>query len=68
MKDLKRMLATVLTLCLLAGTTLVFGDQRKDNPPPPKKDDKVVVQPEKKDPPRGDSGNKGGNEGRKGKP
>lgn len=66
MKDLKRILATTLTLCLLSASALAF-DQKKDNPPPPKPP-KEVPKVEKKDPPRNDGANKGGNEGRKGKP
>ena len=67
MKDLKRILATALTLCLLSVSALAL-DQRKDNPPPRKEPKEVPKAEKQKDPPRNNGGNKGGSEGRKGKP
>jgi hypothetical protein len=65
MKDLRRILATAMTLCLLTASAFAF-DQRKEKPPP--KPEKEVPKVEKKDPPRNDGGNRGGREGKKGKP
>ena len=67
MKDLKRIVATALTLCLLSMSALAF-DQKKDNPPPPKEPKEVPKVEKQKDPPRNDGGNKGGSEGKRGKP
>ena len=65
MKDLRRILATAMTLCILSASAFAF-DQKRDKPPP--KQEKEVPKVEKKDPPRNDSGNRGGREGKKEKP
>ncbi|MGB8508506.1 MAG: hypothetical protein WCD76_08870, partial [Pyrinomonadaceae bacterium] len=69
MKALLKILATAMTCCVLAASTLAFDAQKNDPKPPPPKDPKEVPHVEKPPPPPPRNDNKGGgNENKRGKP
>lgn len=66
MKDLKRILATLVAICTLSAGALAFDVQRKNDPKPPEKPQKEIQREDKKPPP---SDNKNqGDDKKRGKP
>jgi hypothetical protein len=60
MKDLKRYLATLIALCMLAASTLAFEDQKQGGQKPPPKNPNDVPTQQKPPPPRDTKGDKKG--------
>ena len=68
MKDLKRMLATLVAICTLSAGALASDWQRQnDQKPPPKEQKKIPGEGKKPPPPREDNQNRGGDK-KRGKP
>lgn len=71
MKFFKQSIVMFVASCVLAVGATAVEPQKNDNqkPPPPPKESKEVPKPDKTPPPPPrDNGNKGGNDGRRGKP
>jgi hypothetical protein len=71
MKFFKQSSIMFVASCVLAAGAMAFEPQKNDNqkPPPPPKESKEVRRPDKTPPPPPrDNGNKGGNDGKRGKP
>jgi hypothetical protein len=66
MKDLKRILATLVAICTLSAGALASDWQRQNDQKPPPKEQKEIPR-EKKPPPREDNQNRGGDK-KRGKP
>lgn len=60
MKDLKRYLATLVALCMLAVGTLALDDQKQGSQKPPPKNPNDVPTQQKPPPPRDTKGDKKG--------
>jgi hypothetical protein len=70
MKFLKQFIIMIVASCVLAVGAMAVEPQKNDQKPPPPKEKQDVPKPDKTPPPppRNDNGNRGGNEGKKGKP
>jgi hypothetical protein len=69
MKALKKTLATMVAICVLALSALALDAQPQNDPKPPPKQPKEIPQPkEEKPPPRNDNDNRGGNDKKRGRP
>ena len=70
MKFFKQSSIVFVASCVLAAGAMAFEPQKNDNQkPPPPKEGKSVPKPDKTPPPPPrDNGNKGGNDGKRGKP
>lgn len=68
MKLLKKIVVTVVAVCVFAVGVMADPQKGGQKPPPPPKEKQEVPNREKKDPPPPRDNNKGGNDNKRGKP